>query len=192
MAAALQSAFPNDRFLGEEDATDLRADANLLATAKGMAARLSKNPNLTDADFVFSVDRGVELAAPDGGGKGGGEEGERVWILDPIDGTKGLITGQQYIIGLALIVGSEARVAAMGNPAVDPAVMVAVKGQGLRYYSAAVDGPASFLDLPREDRNKWHGQSYDVTKLAPMSGLPHLLSPGNPSTSLMAMRVPGK
>ena len=39
MARAIQEAFPNDRFLGEEDAADLREDPALLATAKGMAAK---------------------------------------------------------------------------------------------------------------------------------------------------------
>lgn len=32
-------------------------------------------------------------------------ESERVWILDPIDGTKGFMTGKNYIVGLALCTG---------------------------------------------------------------------------------------
>lgn len=146
------------------------------------------------------MDRGVEPS------KG---KGERVWILDPIDGTKGLITGQQvcskfiiimtslfsllsklhpkklcgvvdevstngvgaaksahagplpnrpsippdpnrpnhqpqYIVGLAMCVDGEAVVASMGNPGVDPAVMLAVRGHGLRYCSST--DPTTLID----------------------------------------------
>ena len=55
------------------------------------------------------MDRGLEL--PRG-------EGERCWVLDPIDGTKGFMTGQGFVIGLALLdANGDALVGVMGVPA---------------------------------------------------------------------------
>ena len=157
VSARLEELFPNDRFMGEEDATDLRADAALLQTSMRMASELLESQDLDKEVFLNAVDRGVEK--PRG-------VGERVWILDPIDGTKGLITGKQYIVGLALTVNGKAVVSVMGNPAVIPEVMVAAKGQGLRYWPAA-KGQAGCIDLPRNIPNNWHLQRFDFTKLVP-------------------------
>jgi len=146
--------------MGEEDATDLRNDEALLETSKAMSKKLLNNKDLQDADdFLASIDRGVEPPRGDN---------ERVWILDPIDGTKGLVTGKQYIVGLALTVNGKAVVAVMGNPGVKPEVMVAVKGQGLRYWSA--DGTDRCVEFPRKIPNNWHLKRYDFTKLVPDIG----------------------
>jgi len=158
VSSKLESLFPHDRFMGEEDATDLRADAALLETSMNMASELLEVESLDMDVFIHAVDRGVEK--PRG-------LGERVWILDPIDGTKGLITGKQYIVGLALTINGKAVVSVMGNPAVTPEVMVAAQGQGLRYWPAAPKGAAGCIDLPRHIPNNWHKQRYDFTKLVP-------------------------
>lgn len=153
----LEELFPNDRFMGEEDATDLRADAALLATSMTMASELLDKKNLDENVFLTAVDRGVEKSRG---------IGERVWILDPIDGTKGLITGNQYIVGLALTIQGKAVVSVMGNPGVKPEVMVAAKSHGLRYWYAAKGG-AQCIDLPRNIPSNWHKQRYDFSKLVP-------------------------
>ena len=60
-------------------------------------------------------------------------------MLDPIDGTKGFMTGQGYVIGLALVDGKgEALIGVMGVPteAESPPIMAAVKGHGLRWWQA--------------------------------------------------------
>ena len=49
--------------------------------------------------FLADVDRGLEPARG---------AGERCWVLDPIDGTKGFMTRQGFAIGLALVDGSGA------------------------------------------------------------------------------------
>ena len=85
-AAKLKERFPQDSFLGEEDASILRKDDILLDKAIGFARKLhgSAAHTLSEDSFLSSVDRGVEIRADAG----------RTWILDPIDGTKGLMTGQ--------------------------------------------------------------------------------------------------
>ena len=158
IASKLAEQFPNDRFMGEEDASDLRDDAMLLQTTKTMAIKMMGTEALEDACMLEAIDRGVE--PPRG-------QNERIWILDPIDGTKGLITGKQYIVGLALTVEGKVVVAVMGNPSVNPEVMVAVKGHGLRYWSTQGN---SCVEMPRSIPNNWHLKCYDFSKLVPDVG----------------------
>lgn len=145
----LKKAFPNDRFMGEEDAADLREDAALRAMTIGIAQQYSAS---SEADIMSAIDSGVEAAR----GKG-----ERVWILDPIDGTKGFMTNQNYIIGLALVVDGEPIVAAMANPRLEqhdvPSIMVAVKDKGLRYWPASGAGPipARLTPALQEKKVSW-------------------------------------
>jgi HAL2 family 3'(2'),5'-bisphosphate nucleotidase len=47
---------------------------------------------------------------------GGSRYSERFWTLDPIDGTKGFLRGEQYAIALALIVDGRIAVAALACP----------------------------------------------------------------------------
>ena len=44
---------------------------------------------------------------------------DRFWTLDPIDGTKGFLRGEQYAVALALIVGGEVVVAALACPSLE-------------------------------------------------------------------------
>jgi 3'-phosphoadenosine 5'-phosphosulfate (PAPS) 3'-phosphatase len=65
---------------------------------------------------------------------------EGFWCLDPIDGTKGFLRGEQYAVCLALIVDSKVQLGVIGCPnlpqdASQPdgprgAMFVAVRGQG--------------------------------------------------------------
>ena len=128
VSAALQAKFPEDRFKGEEDAGYLRDDEAL----RGLALRLCTEfggPS-DETAFIDAVDRGLE---PNRG------KSERVWVLDPIDGTKGFMTGQGYVVGLALPdCNGDAVVGVMGVPAEDeaPPIMAAVKGCGLKWFNA--------------------------------------------------------
>jgi len=49
------------------------------------------------------------------GGAAGGPEG-RYWVLDPVDGTKGFLRGQQYAIALALLEDGEVTLGVLGLP----------------------------------------------------------------------------
>lgn len=73
------------------------------------------------------------------------------WTLDPIDGTKGFLRGEQYAVCLALVVDSRPELGVIGCPnlpvsAADPSgprgcIFVAVRGQGA--YQLALDNPFS-------------------------------------------------
>lgn len=63
-----------------------------------------------------------------------------MWTLDPIDGTKGFLRGEQYAVCLALIIDAEVKLGVIGCPnlPVDSSkpdgprgcLFVAVRGQG--------------------------------------------------------------
>ncbi|CAJ1440939.1 unnamed protein product [Effrenium voratum] len=134
VSATLKRLFPSDRFMGEEDATDLREDPDLCEMALDLCTKFG-GPMSRDI-FLAAVDAGVET-----------DKGQRrVWVLDPIDGTKGFVTGEGYVIGLALLVDGEPIVGVMGYPnaTTTPPIMAAVKGCGLRWWPS--DGPMARVE----------------------------------------------
>lgn len=67
-----------------------------------------------------------------------------MWTIDPIDGTKGFLRGEQYAVCLALIVDAQVKVGVIGCPnlpvsATGPnrkgCIFVAVRGHGVEQVS---------------------------------------------------------
>lgn len=122
----LAEAFPHDPLLAEEDSLTLATEAGL---AERVLARLRTLRPEADAD---SVRRWLDHGAR--------PPGDRFWTLDPIDGTKGFLRGEQYVVALALIEAGQVMVAAVAAPRLAPdlrpadsrtgSVVVAVRGQG--------------------------------------------------------------
>jgi 3'(2'), 5'-bisphosphate nucleotidase len=122
----LTEAFSHDALVAEEDSRSLAGEA-------GMAEHilLHLNPLRPDAD-ADSVRRWLD--------HGTQPPGERFWALDPIDGTKGFLRDEQYVVALALIEEGRVVVAAVAAPRLAPdlrpaasetgCVVVAVRGQG--------------------------------------------------------------
>ena len=86
-----------------------------------------------------------------------------MWTLDPIDGTKGFLRGEQYAVCLALIVDAQPVLGVMGCPnlphdAANPSgprgcIFVAARGQGayqlpLATPFSAPEGSAAKLEIP--------------------------------------------
>lgn len=126
IAGWLAEAFPHDPLLAEEDSRILESDP---ATLRKVVERLRPLQPEVDAARVRAwVDRGS------------GQPGDRFWALDPIDGTKGFLRGDQYVVALALIEAGEVVVAALAAPSLGidlhptPAdsgcIVVAVRGEG--------------------------------------------------------------
>lgn len=121
---ALSEAFPADPVVGEEDAAELRSPA--------MADRLKQVTG-----FVTTV---LGSTTPDQVAQwidhGNGAPARRFWTLDPIDGTKGFLRGDQYAIALALIEDGDLKVGVLGCPALslnqgNPGLLfTAVRGGG--------------------------------------------------------------
>jgi len=81
---------------------------------------------LEPSEVADAVDAGAAVAA-----------GPRYWTLDPIDGTKGFLRGDQYAIALALIEKGEVTLGVLGCPALEMenrqgVLLVAGRGEGTR------------------------------------------------------------
>ncbi|GAQ81973.1 Inositol monophosphatase family protein [Klebsormidium nitens] len=114
---ALERALPKGTFsmVAEEDSDDLQAES-----AGPMLARITELVNetikadgsITDAEplsqeeIVIAIDRGRSPGGPEG----------RHWVLDPIDGTKGFVRGDQYAVALGLLDGGEVVLGVLGCP----------------------------------------------------------------------------
>lgn len=121
---ALATTFPDDPVVGEEDTKDLRQDdyANQLAqVAQYVQATTS---SMVHPDQVLTwIDHG------------NGKVCDRYWTLDPIDGTKGFLRGDQYAVALALVEKGDLKVGLLACPALvldDQTgwLFTAVRGQG--------------------------------------------------------------
>ncbi len=104
VARRLHRAFPDAVLVGEEDAGDLRGEGD-----GGTLGQVTK--------FVGEFE---EAAGPDEVcdwiDRGNGEPGDCFWTLDPIDGTKGYLRGEQYAVALALIENGKVRLGVLGCP----------------------------------------------------------------------------
>lgn len=121
---ALATAFPQDPVIGEEDAAELRqpAMASILAQVTGYVQ--TQIGEATPEQVTTWIDHG------------NGAVGPRYWTLDPIDGTKGFLRGDQYAVALALVEAGEVKLGVLACPALafdgEPQglLFVAVRGEG--------------------------------------------------------------
>ena len=86
-------------------------------------------------------DRAAAIAAVDGDEP---RAGEPFWTVDPIDGTKGFVLGEQCSVCLALIEGARAAVGAIGCPRMGPAGDLGVHLGGPGTLYAAASGVGAF------------------------------------------------
>jgi 3'(2'), 5'-bisphosphate nucleotidase len=127
VCAHLEAALPRDPIIGEEDAHELREDANALLRAAVVERVAAERGESLEAERVLDwIDRGGAAAT-----RG------RMWTLDPIDGTKGFLRGEQYAIALALLVDGEVELGVLGCPNLahdgrPGALFVATRGGGAR------------------------------------------------------------
>jgi HAL2 family 3'(2'),5'-bisphosphate nucleotidase len=125
---AVHSAFPNDPIVAEEDSSDLAGPENA-AVLDQVLRRVQAQGIDVDARRVCEwIDRGHTRSFSD-----------RFWTLDPIDGTKGFLRGEQYAVSLALIVRGTIELGVLGCPNLPfdaaesrGAIFVATRGHGAR------------------------------------------------------------
>lgn len=187
----LSRAFPDDPIVGEEDASDLKSGTSETAlTLRKRITELANEALTADLAYGDVADWGLGpgqertteelLNAIDRGNHGGGATGRTshlllnplrtvirkfelgMWTLDPIDGTKGFLRGEQYAVCLALIVDSRVELGVMGCPNLPHdltkpdgprgAIFVAVRGQGaeqVRTFAPSHDSSYSSRNLQR-------------------------------------------
>lgn len=100
----LKEHFPSIPLVAEESSTVFRAEGGAQMTE-------------AISDFLTEFEPGVTPeVVPDWIDRGTAEPGDYFWVLDPIDGTKGFLRGDQYVVALALVEEGEVRLGALGCP----------------------------------------------------------------------------
>lgn len=117
---AIKYNFPEDEIMAEEEAGTLTENPKLVDLVWDRV-KIS-NLNSPDAQAVLggpikSTHNMLQAIAH--GNSNGGRKG-RIWVLDPIDGTKGFLRGGQYAICLALIVDGQVKIGVLGCPNLKP------------------------------------------------------------------------
>jgi len=145
----LGDRFPGDTIVAEEDSATLQEARHvdqLTAVTRFVAHHI---PHVSPANICEWIDRGK------------GEPGQRFWVLDPIDGTKGFLRRDQYAIALALIEDGAVRWGFLACPVLEHtrgagAIFVAQQSRGVEMFT--LDGTrlglvqVSSTDDPRRGR----------------------------------------
>jgi 3'(2'), 5'-bisphosphate nucleotidase len=106
VCASLGERLPGDPVVGEEDAAALRRGPQEDLRSAVVATVREELRRDVDAERVFDwIDLGASEA-----------RGARYWALDPIDGTKGFLRGEQYAVALGLIEDGEVVLGVLGCP----------------------------------------------------------------------------
>jgi 3'(2'), 5'-bisphosphate nucleotidase len=115
LTATIKAAFPDDAFVGEEDAASLRADLILLEHVyeqlhweddedEGEGEDMADGGSDQSKVVVVPTSRETMCRLIDECGSGVPKRSGRTWIFDPIDGTKTYVRGELYAINVALLV----------------------------------------------------------------------------------------
>lgn len=118
--------FPHDPIIAEEDSSALQTEENAPFLHR-IHDEICRECVQASKDEIC---RWIDLG-------GAADYTHRFWTLDPIDGTKGFLRGEQYAISLALILEGKIEIGVLGCPNLPPApgadggsLFYAVRGKG--------------------------------------------------------------
>lgn len=94
----LRRYFPGHGFIAEEMSSVLRQDQSSLSHVLSVVGKVLGQKGLTEADLCAAIDLGGRGHGKHERGRWG--KGGRTWVLDPIDGTKGFLRGEQFCVAL--------------------------------------------------------------------------------------------
>lgn len=112
---AIKLNFPDDEIVGEEDSQELQENNNLADQVFELIKKIQSETSdsssilgtLTTKEEIY---KSIDFGDSQGGSKG------RFWALDPIDGTKGFLRGDQFAVCLALIEDGKVVLGVIGCP----------------------------------------------------------------------------
>lgn len=133
----LSQALPHIPIVGEEDPATLQAEGNGVLLQRIAAELAAVDPEITAARAAECI------------GIGTGRTSSRFWTLDPIDGTKGFLRGEQFVIALALIEEGRVRLAYIGCP------NLLMAGDATPGYLFMAEKGAGAM-VRREEHPEWH------------------------------------
>jgi 3'(2'), 5'-bisphosphate nucleotidase len=100
----LRDAFPHDAVVAEENAEALTRRDNRETLKEVVHQVHAILPDLSSREICDAIDWGSQ------------DPVERFWTLDPIDGTKGFLRGEQYAVALALVENGRVQLGVLGCP----------------------------------------------------------------------------
>lgn len=138
--------------IGEEDSNDLRAPhASDLLGAVTTLVQTQRGDSVGTGSVLDWISIGASAGR---GASASVGASDRYWTLDPIDGTKGFLRGDQYAIALGLIDDGDVILGVLGCPnLVNPdgsigAVFAAIDGVAQAWYGDATDPLAVTVAAP--------------------------------------------
>jgi 3'(2'), 5'-bisphosphate nucleotidase len=147
IAGTLMEEFGEDPLIGEEDASALRQEEG-----RRFLEAVCAEVGASEDEVVKWIDHG-----------GASDFSPRFWTLDPVDGTKGFLRGEQYAVALALLLEGQGAVAAVACPNLAHpdgggvgVVFSAIRGQGATWQPAFEDrAPAAIRVSDRDDPTQY-------------------------------------
>lgn len=135
----ISTTFPAATFVSEEDSIALRQPENL-PLLENLTALVNRVRPATTNQILDWLELGMTQ-----------KNADYFWTLDPIDGTRGFIRGDQYAISLCLIVEGELKVAVLGCPrlptgregGVSGVIFGAVAGEGAFQVNSVNEPPVA-------------------------------------------------
>lgn len=149
LTSAVHGVFPDDKFLAEESADDLRQNAALLEQVWQLIEGHRESFHASSPPLKTPASKDEVLRLLDAGGKNQVSNTGRLWVFDPIDGTATFIRGQQYALNCAFLVDGQEQIGLIACPnlALDSTTasedVVDRDGLGLQIF--AVRGHGAFV-----------------------------------------------
>ncbi|KAL7794290.1 carbohydrate phosphatase [Trichoderma ceciliae] len=118
LTATFKHAFPDDTLVGEEDAAELRANHALLSRVWELLATIDQDKDVLKGvcKLPQTKDQMCDLIDQAGTSHPGGPGSGRVWVFDPIDGTKTYLRGELYAINIGLVIDGKQTLGVVGCP----------------------------------------------------------------------------
>ena len=151
----LAQSFPDDLMVAEEYSSALQTSTDTKTLEQVTHFMRQINPTADSQSVCDWIDHG----RADGG--------ERFWTLDPIDGTKGFLRGEQYAVALALVINGQVEIAGLGCPNLVEAhqpihtgpgsLVIAARNQGT--WVTSLEDPKDYQKLHVSNQNNsQHGR----------------------------------
>ena len=154
----LSTAFPEMGFVGEESSEALRSDDGA-ETLKQITHFVKQvEPDATAEQICDWIDRGTDDGTT-----------SEFWTLDPVDGTKGFLRGDQYAVALAFIRDGKVQVGALGCPELADASEVDKGGSGSLLVARRGDG--TYVGTLSTESDDWRKLDVSTRAEAPTARL---------------------
>ncbi|PHH59513.1 hypothetical protein CDD81_3128 [Ophiocordyceps australis] len=154
LLATMKEAYPDDTFVGEEDASSLRQDATLLGRVWQLLERSMSQASKSRCKIPSTPES--LCACVDEAGRSSPAKHGRSWIFDPIDGTKTYVRGELYAINIGLLVDGRQVLGAVGCPnlsmdAASPLRNEDIDATGQGCIVFAIGGHGAYVRPMRQD-----------------------------------------